>query len=221
MVVVCGIVTPMSDLQWNSVTLEEDEKPRVQLEELQEMVADLDPDDYDEPVQAFLDAIMSGEPLEELRPAATMLLQDEVDLAPNLAAMGVEPDTALISLLLAAGADVNARNAYGQPPLHLAAYYGYEGIVEQLLAAGADLRTRNQAGRFAADVAATPALAARLEPPYHPDDDEPLPPEIEDADYDPEAEHECCCGGGECHCGDGECSCDHEQGECSCGHHHH
>ena len=205
-------ITRMSDLQWNSVTLEEDERPRVQPEELREMVADLDPDDFDEPVQEFLNAIMSGDEPEALRPAATLLLQDEVDLSPDLAAMGVEPDTALISLLLAAGADVNARNAYGQPPLHLAAYYGYESIVEQLLAAGANLRTRNAQGRFAADVAATPSLAARLEPPYHPEDDGPLPPEIEDADYDPEAEH--CCGGGE-----GECRCDHEGGECSCGHH--
>lgn len=207
-------ITRMSDLQWNSVTLEEDEKPRVQPEELREMVADLDPDDFDEPVQEFLNAIMSGEDLDVLRPAATLLLQDEVDLSPDLAAMGVEPDAALISLLLAAGADANARNAYGQPPLHLAAYYGYESIVEQLLAAGANLRTRNAQGRFAADVAATPSLAARLEPPYHPEDDGPLPPEIEDADYEPEAEDCCCCSGGE-----GECRCDHEGGECSCGHH--
>ena len=69
-----GYINRMSDLQWNSVTLEEDEKPRVQPEELQEMVADLDPDDYDEPVQEFLDAIMNGESLEVLRPAATLLL---------------------------------------------------------------------------------------------------------------------------------------------------
>lgn len=215
-----GYIDCMSDLQWNSVTLEEDEKPRVRPEDLREMVADLDPDDFDEPVQEFLDAIMNGEELEVLRPAATLLLQDEVDLAPDLASMGVEPDTALISLLLAAGADVNARNAYGQPPLHLAAYYGYETIVEQLVAAGANLRTRNAQGRFAAEVAATPSLAARLEPPYHPEDDEPLPPEIEDADYEPDAEHECCCGGDECHCGEGDCRCEHGDGECTCGHHH-
>ena len=206
-----GYIGFMSDLQWNSVTLEEDEKPRVLPEELREMAADLDPDDFDEPVQEFLDALVNGEDPETLKQAATLLLQDEVDLSPDLASAGVEPDCGLIALLLAAGADVNARNAYGQPPLHLAAYYGYEGIVEQLLAAGANLRTRNMHGRFAADVAATPKLAARLEPPYHPEDDAPLPPEIEDADYEPEEEH-CCCGGHE-----GECSCDHGD-ECSCGH---
>lgn len=212
----------MSDLQWNSVTLEEDEKPRVLPEDLREMAADLDPDDYDEPVQEFLAALMNGEDAETLSRAATMLLQDEVDLAPNLAGMGIEPDTALISLLLAAGADVNARNAYGQPPLHLAAYYGYESIVEQLLAAGADLRTRNLHGRFAAEVAATPSLAARLEPPYHPDDDIPLPPEIEDADYVPESGHTCSCGKPDCDCDGQHCQCGepHHHGGCGCGHPH-
>ena len=212
----------MSDLQWNSVTLEEEEKPRVLPEDLREMAADLDPDDYDEPVQEFLEALMNGEDAETLSRAATMLLQDEVDLAPDLANMGVEPDAALISLLLAAGADVNARNAYGQPPLHLAAYYGYESIVDQLLAAGADLRTRNMHGRFAAEVAATPTLAARLEPPYHPDDDIPLPPEIEDADYDPEAGHTCSCGKSDCECDGQHCQCGepHNHGECSCGRPH-
>ena len=207
----------MSDLQWNSVTIEEDEKPRVSVEELRDMAADLDPDDFDEPVQEFLEELMRCDDPAELRQAATLLLQDEIDLSPDLAAMGVEPDEGLIILLLAVGADVNARNAYGQPPLHLAAHYGYEAIVDRLLAAGASLRTRNVHGRFAAEVAATPALAAKLEPPYHPEDDVPLPPEIEDADLDPEGDngqhHHCTCGhdhhhGHDCDCG-GECHCHH------------
>ena len=210
---------PMSDLQWNSITLEDDEKPRVQPEELREMAADLDPDDFDEPVQEFLDAVMNGEDAETLRQAATLLLQDEVDLAPDLASMGVEPDTGLIALLLAAGADVNARNAYGQPPLHLAAFYGYEQIVDQLLAAGANLRTRNTNGLFAAQLAATPTRAARLEPPYHPEDDAPLPPEIEDADYEPEEHEGCSCGGHDCDCHGHDCDCHGH--DCDCGHHHH
>ena len=207
----------MSDLQWNSVTIEEDEKPRVSVEELRDMAADLDPDDFDEPVQEFLEELMRCDDPAELRQAATLLLQDEIDLSPDLAAMGVEPDEGLIILLLAVGADVNARNAYGQPPLHLAAHYGYESIIDRLLAAGANLRTRNVHGRFAAEVAATPALAAKLEPPYHPEDDVPLPPEIEDADLDPEGDngqhHHCTCGhdhhhGHDCDCG-GECHCHH------------
>lgn len=207
----------MSDLQWNSVTIEEDEKPRVSVEELRDMAADLDPDDFDEPVQEFLAELMRCDDPAELRQAATLLLQDEIDLSPDLAAMGVEPDEGLIILLLAVGADVNARNAYGQPPLHLAAHYGYETIVDRLLAAGANLRTRNVHGRFAAEVAATPALAAKLEPPYHPEDDTPLPPEIEDADLDSEGDnghHHCTCGHHhhECTCGgdcDGDCHCEH------------
>lgn len=209
----------MSDLQWNSVTIEEEEKPRVSVEELRDMAADLDPDDFDEPVQEFLEELMRCDDPAELRQAATLLLQDEIDLSPDLAAMGVEPDEGLIILLLAVGADVNARNAYGQPPLHLAAHYGYETIVDRLLAAGANLRTRNVHGRFAAEVAATPSLAAKLEPPYHPEDDAPLPPEIEDADLDPEGDngqphHHCTCGherhhhGHDCDCG-GECHCHH------------
>lgn len=207
----------MSDLQWNSVTIEEDEKPRVSVEELRDMAADLDPDDFDEPVQEFLEELMRCDDPAELRQAATLLLQDEIDLSPDLAAVGVEPDEGLIILLLAVGADVNARNAYGQPPLHLAAHYGYESIVDRLLAAGANLRTRNVHGRFAAEVAATPSLASKLEPPYHPEDDVPLPPEIEDADLDPEGDngqhHHCTCGhdhhhGHDCDCG-GECHCHH------------
>lgn len=207
----------MSDLQWNSVTIEEDEKPRVSVEELRDMAADLDPDDFDEPVQEFLEELMHCDDPAELRQAATLLLQDEIDLSPDLAAMGVEPDEGLIILLLAVGADVNARNAYGQPPLHLAAHYGYETIVDRLLAAGVNLRTRNVHGRFAAEVAATPSLAAKLEPPYHPEDDVPLPPEIEDADLDPEGDngqhHHCTCGhdhhhGHDCDCC-GECHCHH------------
>lgn len=192
----------MSDIQWNSVPVNEDEKPTVSREDLREMVRDLDPDEYDDDVSAFLDGLMGDTPDDELNKAATLLLQDEVDLPPTMAAHGVEPDMPLIELLLSCGADVNARNAYGQPPLHLAAHYGYEDIVDRLLAAGADLRTKNAQGRFAAQVAATPALAAKLEPPHREEDDAPLPPEIEDADIEPEDD-------------DGHHHCD-----CGCGHHH-
>lgn len=221
----------MSDLNWNSITVENEEKPTVTLEDLRELAADLDPDDYDEPVQQFLEELFHEGDRETLQRAATLLLQDEVDLAPDLAAMGVEPDAALISLFLAAGAEVNALNAYGQSPLHLAAHYGYDAIVDMLLAAGANVRTKNRQGRFAAEVAATHALADRLAPPYHPDDDEPLPAHIEDADIEEPEEEECSCGHhhheGECCCGhhhhDGDCGCGHHHhdGECECGCHHH
>ncbi len=202
----------MSDLAWNSITVEEDEKPRVDLEDLREMSRELDPEDFDEDVQNFLQELLRVEDISELHQAATLLLQDEIDLSPELAAMGVEPEEELISLLLACGADVAARNAYGQPPLHLAAQYGYERIVDMLLTAGASIRQRNEKGQYAAELAATPELAARLQPPPAPDEEDevPLPPEIEDADY------ECSCHEHE----HGECHCHADGHECSCGHEH-
>jgi len=208
----------MSSSEWNSVTVGDDEKPQVSLEDLRELAADLDPDDFDEPVQEFLDELMQTDDLTDLRKAATLLLQDEVDFSPELAAMGVEPDEGLITLLLAVGAEVNALNPYGQSPLHLAAMYGYSTIAEMLLAAGAKVTLRNREGKFAADMAQDAELKARLALPSFFDDDTPLPPEIEDADYVPPH--------GECAChehGDRECSCGHEHGDhdgCSCGCHH-
>lgn len=205
------MMTAMSDIGWNSVELTEEERPQVSAEDLREMLEDLDPEDYDEPVQEFLTELENGGDSETLRRAATLLLQDEVDFSPDLREAGIEPDEQLISLLLAVGADPNAPNAYGQPPLHLAALYGYASIVEMLLAAGASPRVRNARGELAADLARGAALVARLMP----QETEALPPEIEDGD------HECSCGHGhECGCGHGhECDCGHDH-ECSCGHDH-
>ena len=205
----------MSDIGWNSVEIGEEERPQVTAEDLREMLADLDPDDYDEPVQEFLNELERGGDPEDLRRAATLLLQDEVDFSPELAAAGVEPDEQLIALLLAVGANVNTANAYGQPPLHLAAQYGYASIVEMLLAAGADLRLHNSRGETAAQLAASPELAARLTPPT-PD---MLPPEVEDADVE---EHACSChehGHHHCECGEHghhHCTCGGHGGSCDC-----
>ncbi len=199
----------MSDIQWNSITVSDEEKPRVCVEDLRELASDLDPDDFDEPVQEFLDELMGAADLTDLSRAATLLLQDEVDFSPELAELGIEPDTALITLLIATGADVNATNPYGQTPLHLAAQYGYTAIVDMLLAAGAKLTMRNHAGKFPADLATNAELRERLTPPSPFDDDTPLPPEIEDADYVPPHEHNCDCGHEHHH----DCN-------CGCGGHH-
>ncbi len=191
--------TRMSDNEWNSVTIGDEEKPVVSVADLRELAADLDPDDFDEPVQEFLEELMQTDDLTDLRKASTLLLQDEVDFSPELAEMGIEPDMGLITLLIATGADVNALNAYGQSPLHLAAQYGYVAIVDMLLAAGAKVTVRNHAGKFAADMTDDAELKAKLAPPSLFDDDLPLPPEIEDADYVPPHEehgHDCDCG---CH----------------------
>ena len=78
----------MSDIEWNSVTVSDEEKPQVSMEDLRELAADLDPDDFDEPVQEFLDELMQAEDVSDLQKAATLLLQDEIDFSPELAEMG-------------------------------------------------------------------------------------------------------------------------------------
>ncbi len=207
----------MSDLAWNSLPSEEEEPPRATLEELRALAKELEGEEYDDAVVEFLGELRRGADPRSLRQAATLLLQDEIDLAPELADMGVEPDEALIELLIACGADLDARNAYGQPPLHLAARYGYESIVDMLLSAGASARCRNDKGQLPAALAATPELAAKLAPAPTPgnEGEPPLPPEVEDADWEDELRR-----GHERE--DHDCGCHHEHGEheCSCGHRH-
>ena len=47
---------------------------------------------------------------------------------------------------LAAGADVNEKNAIGQTALHVAAHYGHKEIVELLIAKGADVNAQRDDG---------------------------------------------------------------------------
>lgn len=213
---------PMSDLEWNSVTISDEEKPQVSLEDLRELAADPDPDDFDEPVQEFLAELMQTDKLDDLQKAATLLLQDEVDFSPELADMGIEPDEDLITLLIATGADVNALNPYGQAPLHLAAQYGYTSIAAMLLAAGAKVTVRNYAGQLPVELAQDEELKARLAPPTRSTSDLPLPPELMDAVAEAQMreQHHCHCGCDHEHEGH-DCCCDHgDDHECSCGHCH-
>lgn len=55
-------------------------------------------------------------------------------------------DVAEIERLLAAGAELEARDARGYSPLMLAAYLGQTAAVDRLLAAGADPNSRDGAG---------------------------------------------------------------------------
>ena len=181
------------------------------MDDLRELAADLDPDDFDEPVQNFLDELMSCEDVADLRHAATLLLQDEVDFSPDLAAMGVEPDEGLIALLIATGADVNAHNPYGLSPLHVAARYNYTSIAEMLLAAGAKVTNLSQDGKFAVDFATDAELKERLALPsvFSEEAEGPIPPELAAAFND--SPQTCSCGH------------NHEHGAgcgCSCGHSH-
>lgn len=186
-----------------------------------ELAHDLEAEDYDEDVQDFLTELLAAKPSvteAQLQQAATLLLQDEVDFAPELRGLGIEPDEELIELFIACGADVNARNSFGELPLVLAARYGYGDIVDMLLEAGADKNAPNAHGQQAADLAATPELIEKLMPAELRSsaadeagdatdllaggeaDEEPLPPFVEDADWG-EADddffapkHDCGCG---------------------------
>ena len=60
----------------------------------------------------------------------------------------------LVDLLLAAGADPDARQAGGFTALHAAAKHGDLGIAERLIAAGADAALRTEEGQTALDLAA-------------------------------------------------------------------
>ncbi len=157
----------MMENGWNSIQIGAAERPQVMAEDIQAMLHELDPDDFDEPVQEFLSELEHGGDPADLRRAATLLLQDEIDFSPELREAGVEPDERLIALLLSVGADPNARNPYGEPPLHLAASYGYTSIVAMLLAAGADRNLHNAKGKLAAEMAADASLAELLMPHSH------------------------------------------------------
>ncbi len=55
----------------------------------------------------------------------------------------------IVSALVAVGADIETRIAYGTRPLMLAAGYGQAGVIEVLLKSGADVRAENEGGRTA------------------------------------------------------------------------
>ncbi len=159
-----------------------------------ELAEQLDVESYDEAVVNFLTELLSATPdYHLLEQAATMLLQDELDLSPELEEYGVEPDDDLIELFILSGADLNARNAYGETPLGLAARYGYEDIATYLLQAGARKEQANAEGKLPVDLASTPALIDMLMPEKRKGADELisgagddfiLPDHIEDADIE-------------------------------------
>ena len=60
--------------------------------------------------------------------------------------------TDIARLLVAKGADVEVRNAYGATPLITACAVGFFSVVQVLLEAGADATATNDRGRNAADV---------------------------------------------------------------------
>jgi ankyrin repeat protein len=81
------------------------------------------------------------------------------------AALAGRGDLRIVSRLLGAGADVNARAGGGYTPLHVAAFGGDVAIVNTLLAYGASAERRADDGKTALDIAVEKghaALARRL-----------------------------------------------------------
>jgi ankyrin repeat protein len=75
-----------------------------------------------------------------------------------------------VKLLLAAGADINARDNLGQTALYGAATWGWNDLVKTLVAQNADLRGKDSRGRTAADVAmGTGGASGRATSQSHPD----------------------------------------------------
>ena len=83
-------------------------------------------------------------------------------MAPALAAAIRDADAQAVGKLIEAGADVNARDAEGNTPLILAAFYAGPRCVELLLEKGADPNAANRSGVTALIRAATDYEKARL-----------------------------------------------------------
>lgn len=77
------------------------------------------------------------------------------------------PETAIVEMLLARGAQIESASPNGSTPLMMAARYGAESSALLLQARGADTQVRNQRGMNAADFARSAgreSLARKLEP---------------------------------------------------------
>ncbi len=94
---------------------------------------------------AQIQAILKANP--SARDVRTGLGSTPVHLAAT------NPDISVLKALIAAGADVNAKDNEGVTPLHLAAYTQRASHAQVLLEAGADPTVKSHAGRDALSMA--------------------------------------------------------------------
>jgi ankyrin repeat protein len=66
--------------------------------------------------------------------------------AVNRSSDSLESYLGIATLLLAHGADINAQEEWGMTPLHIAASWGHQNMVELLLESGADLNAGDKSG---------------------------------------------------------------------------
>ena len=75
---------------------------------------------------------------------------------------GIGGNREVAELLLAKGAEVNARTINGVMPLHLAAFWNSKEVAELLLARGAEVNAQNGSGKTPLDLAKTDEMKALL-----------------------------------------------------------
>lgn len=78
----------------------------------------------------------------------------------NIAASG--GTHGMVNDCLSRGADLNAQNANGRTPLHVAAAYGHEFVVVELVCAGADIMRVDKEGKKALDCAKNPVIQRKM-----------------------------------------------------------
>lgn len=69
----------------------------------------------------------------------------------------------VVKEMIAAGADVNAKNKNGDTPLHMALRYGYDMVARLLIKKGADYQTANEKGETPMDIAVAKGMETVLE----------------------------------------------------------
>jgi hypothetical protein len=105
----------------------------------------------------FFDAVRAGDAekskaLLQADPKLAEARTEDGSTALHLAAL--EGEAAVARVLLAGGAQVNARGLREETPLHMAMYDGHREVAEVLLASGADVNARNTEGETPLHLAA-------------------------------------------------------------------